>query len=97
MWAGGEYSYNLFDNGQVTRCSRVFVTRCTEVSKILAVQDVNFYMAHDKINALACEFISRDSEYDAVLGCQDRFVRVIQVLLCRRFPSQGRVVISYSC
>ena len=54
--AGGEYVYNLFDNGT----------------------DTHFFMSPDRINDLVCSHISRDTEYDALLACQDRFVRCIQ-------------------
>jgi len=33
----------------------------------------------DRINDLTCDFVSGGSELDAILGCQDRFVRVIHV------------------
>ena len=36
--------------------------------------DVNFFMSPDRINDLMCLHITRDTEYDAVLGCQDRCV-----------------------
>jgi Bardet-Biedl syndrome 7 protein len=35
-------------------------------------------MCHDRINALAIEALTRETEYDALLGCQDRCVRVVQ-------------------
>jgi len=42
-------------------------------------KDVGFYMCNDRINALAVATITRDGKFDAVLGCQDKMVRVIQV------------------
>eukprot|EP00698_Gefionella_okellyi_P026192 TRINITY_DN9896_c0_g1_i1.p1 TRINITY_DN9896_c0_g1~~TRINITY_DN9896_c0_g1_i1.p1 ORF type:complete len:718 (-),score=186.21 TRINITY_DN9896_c0_g1_i1:1083-3236(-) len=41
-------------------------------------QDNYFYMSPDRINDLTCEHASGGTELDAVLGCQDRYVRVIQ-------------------
>lgn len=40
--------------------------------------DTHFFMSPDRINDLVCSHISRDTEYDALLACQDRFVRCIQ-------------------
>lgn len=36
-------------------------------------------MAGDRINDMFCTNITSDADYDAVLACQDRFIRVIQV------------------
>uniref|UniRef100_A0A7S1C5K1 Bardet-Biedl syndrome 7 protein homolog n=1 Tax=Bicosoecida sp. CB-2014 TaxID=1486930 RepID=A0A7S1C5K1_9STRA len=41
-------------------------------------RDVEFFMAPDRINDIAIENVTRETEYDAVLGCQDRFLRVVQ-------------------
>lgn len=56
--------------------------------------DVCFYMCSDRINALTVEHVSRDSEYDAVLGCRDRFVRIIQGSECVMEASVGGSVIA---
>lgn len=40
-------------------------------------RDTHFFMSPDRINALECMHVTRDTEYDAVLGCQDRFVTVV--------------------
>lgn len=37
-----------------------------------------FYMCRDQINALVTEHISRDSDYDVILGCQDNCIRIVQ-------------------
>ena len=39
--------------------------------------DVAFYMCHDQINALTTDYVSRDHDYDAILGCQDSTIRVV--------------------
>lgn len=36
------------------------------------------YMCRDQINALTVEHISRDTDYDVVLACQDKCLRVVQ-------------------
>lgn len=41
-------------------------------------KDSEFFMCPDRINDLTIDHITRESEYDAVLGCQDRRVRVVQ-------------------
>ena len=45
--------------------------------------DSGFFMCNDRINALIVEVISRDNVFEAVLGCQDKFVRIIQVRTLR--------------
>eukprot|EP01029_Cantina_marsupialis_P016156 TRINITY_DN358_c0_g1_i1.p1 TRINITY_DN358_c0_g1~~TRINITY_DN358_c0_g1_i1.p1 ORF type:complete len:712 (+),score=139.21 TRINITY_DN358_c0_g1_i1:84-2219(+) len=45
-------------------------------------KDESFYMAPDKINAMCMANITRETEYDAILGCQDKYVRVIQGSKC---------------
>lgn len=42
-------------------------------------KDVGFFMCNDRVNALLVDVISRDGQFDAVLGCQDKVVRVIRV------------------
>jgi Bardet-Biedl syndrome 7 protein len=42
-------------------------------------RDINFYMCDDKINhMMVTTVVPGAREYDVVLGCQDRYVRVIQ-------------------
>jgi hypothetical protein len=41
-------------------------------------QDTAFYMSRDQINSLVIEHITRDNDYDVVLGCQDNCMRIIQ-------------------
>jgi Bardet-Biedl syndrome 7 protein len=41
-------------------------------------QDTAFYMSRDQINALTIDHISRDSDYDVILGCQDNCLRIVQ-------------------
>ena len=41
-------------------------------------QDVALYMCRDLINALAVEHISRDTDYDVILACQDNCLRIVQ-------------------
>lgn len=38
-------------------------------------------MSPDRINDLNVQYVSRDTEYDVLLGCQDRALRVLQVKL----------------
>ena len=46
-------------------------------------RDVCFYMCSDKINAMSVARVTRDNDYDALLGCQDRYVRVVQVRILK--------------
>lgn len=39
--------------------------------------DVAYYMCHDHINAMLMEHVTRDDQYNAVLGCQDNCIRII--------------------
>jgi Bardet-Biedl syndrome 7 protein len=39
--------------------------------------DVSFYMAHDQIHSMVMDYVTRDSIYDAILGCQDNCIRVV--------------------
>mmetsp|Transcript_15697 Transcript_15697/g.26168 ORF Transcript_15697/g.26168 Transcript_15697/m.26168 type:complete len:743 (-) Transcript_15697:124-2352(-) len=39
--------------------------------------DVSFYMAHDQIHSMVMDFVTRDTIFDAVLGCQDNCIRVV--------------------
>ena len=41
-------------------------------------QDTAFYMCRDQINALTVDHISRDTDYDVVLACQDKCLRIVQ-------------------
>mmetsp|Transcript_16480 Transcript_16480/g.15800 ORF Transcript_16480/g.15800 Transcript_16480/m.15800 type:complete len:748 (+) Transcript_16480:77-2320(+) len=41
-------------------------------------QDAAFYMSRDQINALSIEHISRETDYDVILACQDNCLRVVQ-------------------
>lgn len=41
-------------------------------------QDTAFFMCRDQINALTVEHITRDTDYDAVLACQDKCLRIVQ-------------------
>ena len=41
-------------------------------------QDTSFFMCRDQINALTVEHITRDTDYDAVLACQDKCLRIVQ-------------------
>lgn len=45
--------------------------------------DVNFFMSPDRINDLMCVHVTRDTEYDAVLGCQDRYAAPPSVVRAR--------------
>merc|ERR1719502_2359929 len=40
--------------------------------------DAGFFMCHDRINALVVESLTCETLYDALLGCQDRCIRVVQ-------------------
>ena len=42
-------------------------------------KDSSYYMSRDHINALAISHVTRDNDFDAVLGCQDACIRIIQV------------------
>ena len=48
-------------------------------SQFTNCKDSAFFMAGDRINDLATEKISGAPKPDAVLGCQDRYVRVLDV------------------
>lgn len=37
-------------------------------------------MSRDHINSLIIDRVSKDSDFDTILGCQDNCIRVIQVL-----------------
>lgn len=55
-------------------------------------QDKAFYMCRDQINALAVEHISRDNDYDVILACQDKCIRVVQgSTLVVEIPTGGPV------
>jgi Bardet-Biedl syndrome 7 protein len=41
-------------------------------------QDVALYMCRDLINALAVEHISRETDHDVILACQDNCLRIVQ-------------------
>lgn len=41
-------------------------------------QDTAFFMCRDQINALTVEHITRDTDYDVILACQDKCLRVVQ-------------------
>ena len=41
-------------------------------------RDTAFYMSRDQINSLAIDFVTRESEKDAILACQDNVIRIIQ-------------------
>ena len=55
-------------------------------------KDVHFYMAPDKINALTVGHITRSSQHDAILACQDSQLRVIQVPTLTSFAQHSLVV-----
>ena len=53
-------------------------TGCEHVFNIYdSGKDIAFFMCRDQINSLYIDHISRDSDFDAVLACQDNCVRVI--------------------
>lgn len=55
-------------------------------------QDKAFYMCRDQINALAVAHISRDNDYDVVLACQDKCIRIVQgSTLVVEIPTKGPV------
>ena len=39
--------------------------------------DVGFYMCHDQIHSMVMENVSKQTEYSAILGCQDSAIRVV--------------------
>ena len=39
--------------------------------------DVGFYMCHDQIHSMEMDYVSKQSEYSAILGCQDSAIRII--------------------
>jgi hypothetical protein len=41
-------------------------------------RDHGFHMCGDRINSLAIAYVSRESAYDAILGCQDKKIRIMQ-------------------
>eukprot|EP01105_Mastigella_eilhardi_P010352 TRINITY_DN2412_c0_g1_i2.p1 TRINITY_DN2412_c0_g1~~TRINITY_DN2412_c0_g1_i2.p1 ORF type:complete len:655 (+),score=171.97 TRINITY_DN2412_c0_g1_i2:418-2382(+) len=45
-------------------------------------RDQDFYMCNDRINDLVCAHITSDSEFDAILACHDKALRVIQGSEC---------------
>lgn len=53
-------------------------------------QDAAFYMCRDQINALTVDHISRDTDYDVVLACQDKCLRIVQgSSLVAEIPTTG--------
>jgi hypothetical protein len=49
-------------------------------------------MSRDQINALIIEHITRDTDYDVVLGCKDNCIRIIQgSQLAIEIPTLGPV------
>ena len=44
--------------------------------------DTDYYMSPDRVNGIAVEYITRESDYDVVLGCQDRCIRVVSGSVC---------------
>jgi hypothetical protein len=42
-------------------------------------RDVGFFMCNDRINALLVESITREAALDALVGCQDKVIRLLQV------------------
>ncbi len=46
-------------------------------------KDVDYYMAPDKINDSVVENITREFEYDVVLACQDKCLRILTGSQCR--------------
>ena len=40
-------------------------------------EDMNYFMSPDRINDTVVEYITRDFEYDVVLACQDRCIRIL--------------------
>ena len=42
-------------------------------------QDTAFYMCNDIINGIAIDNITRDYDFDTILACQDRCLKLIQV------------------
>jgi Bardet-Biedl syndrome 7 protein len=40
-------------------------------------QDAGFFMCHDQIHSMAMEYILRQNDFDALLGCQDNTIRVV--------------------
>ena len=54
--------------------------------------DTSFFMCRDLINALSVEHISRDNDYDVVLACQDKCIRIVQgSVLVVEIPTTGPV------
>jgi Bardet-Biedl syndrome 7 protein len=39
--------------------------------------DVGFYMCHDQIHSMLMEHVTRQTEYSAILGCQDSAIRIV--------------------
>ena len=42
-------------------------------------RDVHYFMCPDVVNDLTVENVTRETVYDAVLGCRDRAIRVVVV------------------
>ena len=40
-------------------------------------EDAKYFMSPDRINDIVVEYITRDFEYDVVLACQDRCIRIL--------------------
>ena len=43
-------------------------------------QDKHFYMCQDRINAMEIAKMTTDAHYEAVLACEDKYIRLIKVL-----------------
>eukprot|EP00753_Platysulcus_tardus_P008396 PLAT15951.1.p1 GENE.PLAT15951.1~~PLAT15951.1.p1 ORF type:complete len:726 (+),score=440.69 PLAT15951.1:25-2202(+) len=60
--------------------------------------DRHFYMSPDRINSLTCSYLTRETELDVVLACEDRCVRVLaagELLYNAVLPGAATVVYPY--
>mmetsp|Transcript_298 Transcript_298/g.283 ORF Transcript_298/g.283 Transcript_298/m.283 type:complete len:734 (-) Transcript_298:90-2291(-) len=56
-------------------------------------QDSGFYMCHDQIHSMAMEYVVRQTDFDALLGCQDNTIRVVSGSnLAFELPTSGPVM-----
>ena len=73
-------------------------TGCEHIFNIYdSGKDVAFFMCRDQINSLYVDHVSRDSDYDAVLGCRDNCIRVIHASeLFLEVPTSNAVTVTAS-
>ena len=93
IYTGGEYIYNIFDDGRdVGRILLKYIHTYTHIYIYTYIHtythiyihtnnlyfSIGFYMSSDRINDLCCAMITRDDAYDTVIGSQNKKLQVLQ-------------------